>query len=225
MASEEAFERARHALSIESVEQYLANGWDIDHAQAPMGWTLLHLAAEHREVGVIELLARRGANLNARSIDGWTPLHLAVDSDIDCAVQQDVEVTLDATAALIIAGASEDAADSKGATPRDIAAGYGQKALDLYDFVSRVASGAEPTISDVAARCRRTLEEAGFAIEDVDGNQICVAEQPSGLSDIWRRFYISGSHWYGRRRDPRFADILIEGLRESFARLRRQRGD
>ncbi len=74
------------------------------------GNTALHQATILRHIPMIELLAARGAPLDAHGRDGWTPLCLAVRSN-----------ATDAVTALIAAGASTSAACGNGKTPLEIA--------------------------------------------------------------------------------------------------------
>jgi ankyrin repeat protein len=98
-----------------------------------MGWSLLHYAAEDRNPDAIKLLAARGADLNIVDRYGWTPLHFAVDRDID--TDGNPTRDLPTAQALIDVGAREDTRAEDGATPRDIAMTFGQEAL--YDSLSR----------------------------------------------------------------------------------------
>lgn len=111
-----------------------------DHA-----WTLLHIAAEYRDLEAIKLLVASGANLNLQDDQGWTPLHLAVDSDCDTSSQQGRRpIELPTVKALINLGADESIRSKDGETARDIATGYHE--TRLYDSVShlnRVAKNGE----------------------------------------------------------------------------------
>ncbi len=42
-----------------------------------LGWTCLHLACEQGHVAVVEWLLEQGCNVNAETVEGWTPLALA----------------------------------------------------------------------------------------------------------------------------------------------------
>ena len=45
------------------------------------GWTALHHAARHGQMGACAALLQRGAKVNSRTADGSTPLHLACKKD------------------------------------------------------------------------------------------------------------------------------------------------
>jgi ankyrin repeat protein len=121
-----------HGLRVEDVRRYLDAGGDINHRDQKMDWSLLHFAAEDCNSEVIRLLVARGANLAAKDWNGWTPLHLAVDSDADTASQGGWRATgLPTVQTLLELGADEKVKTADGATPRDLAIDYGQE--NLYD--------------------------------------------------------------------------------------------
>src|SRR5262249_413163 len=63
----------RHPHLPEAVEKRLPQGKPSsdDHS------SLLHYAARSRDPRTVEMLIRKGANINATRDDGWTPLHEA----------------------------------------------------------------------------------------------------------------------------------------------------
>jgi ankyrin repeat protein len=123
-------------LRVEDVRAYLDAGGNIHHRDDKMNWSLLHFAAEDGNSDVIRFLAARGADLAATDRNGWTPLHLAVDSDLDVSSQEGRRaVELPAVQTLLELGADETVRATDGATPRDIAVAYGQEVL--YDSLSR----------------------------------------------------------------------------------------
>src|SRR5256885_14946577 len=77
-------------LRLKDVQRYLDAGGDVNRRDQKMNWSLLHFAAEDGNPEIVRLLATCGADLNARARNGWTPLHLAVDSDIESAARQRV---------------------------------------------------------------------------------------------------------------------------------------
>ncbi len=57
-----------------------------------------------------------GADINEYK-DGWTPLHHAVDIEVDSATQTGDELHVDVTALLIARGADPHRPDTEGVTP------------------------------------------------------------------------------------------------------------
>jgi hypothetical protein len=212
-------------FSVESIEKYLVAGGDINATFGYRNWSLLHQAAEWGDCEAVAWLVRRGARLDARDRAGNTPLHIAVDADIDTANQSGRTTTLSTTRALIEAGACEDVCGEGGGTPRDVAAAYGQDALDLYDGLSRVTWTSEVSIAAFAATCGAILERAGYSARILDDqDQLSVAENDTDHDRVWFRFFLSAGQLYARRREPRFEEGLVEQVRQGFERLREQRG-
>ncbi len=212
-------------LSVETIARYLAEGGDIDERSGSRDWTLLHQAAEWGDREVILFLNQRGAALDLCDRQGGTPLHVAVDSDIDTALQAGHATALPTARTLIEAGAKEEVPDLSGGTPRDVAAAYGQSALDIYDRVSRLSWSAEPTIAAFAATCQKILDVAGYSVRVLDDqHQLSVAESAADHDRVWYRFFLSAGQLYGQRREAGFGDSLVAQVREGFERLRAQRG-
>lgn len=63
---------------IESVKSYLDAGMPVDIRHSG-GYTALHFAAKKGLVGMVKLLLRYGADVNATERDMKTPLHIAID--------------------------------------------------------------------------------------------------------------------------------------------------
>ena len=61
------------------IEDYLTLRPDWINDADENGWTAVHEAVRQAHVGTIRLLAQRGADLNARTGDGWSPLAMARD--------------------------------------------------------------------------------------------------------------------------------------------------
>jgi ankyrin repeat protein len=128
------------ALRLKDVQRYLDSGGDVHRRDDKMNWSLLHYAAEDCNPEVVQLLATSGADVNARDKNGWTPLHWAVESDMDAASQEGRRAKeLPTVKALINHGADIAAKATDGSTPRDIAAAYGLEAL--YDSVAQPKDG------------------------------------------------------------------------------------
>lgn len=119
-------------LLAKDIERYLEAGGDINRRHPDSGWALLHFAAEDRNSAVIRLLVSRGANLNAQDRFGQTPLHIAVDSDLDTSGRDGHPATdMPTTLELVAAGADRSVTAADGRTPRDFALAY--RLADLYD--------------------------------------------------------------------------------------------
>lgn len=95
--------------------QELIKGININHRNASYG-TLLHLAAEHGQVSVINFLLRQGAKLDLRDGLGCTALHKASEMGHTAAV-----------AALVRAGADIYARDQSSKNPQHLAAQNGHE--------------------------------------------------------------------------------------------------
>ena len=111
----------------------LRPGQGINDSLNEDGWTVLHNAVEAESATLVEKLVESGADLNVRTTDGWSPLHLAVDVAIDGAIQNNTSPDFSFCKKLVALGARLDAQNERGDTPRDIAVGYGANALRLFD--------------------------------------------------------------------------------------------
>jgi len=60
--------------NIEAIKQHLAAGTDVDVKDDKHGLTPLHGAAIHGHKEIVELLIAKGAEVNAKTNDGETPL-------------------------------------------------------------------------------------------------------------------------------------------------------
>ena len=136
---EQLFRLTAHKRAVSWLSRYLAAGGDVNSAHANSGWTLLHAASEHQNLAMIEALAKAGADLNVRNHQGWTPLHLAVDIDIDSVSQSRGDVNhlpFQTVRLLLSLGADPTVRDERGKTPRDVAAAYGDNVASQYDCLT-----------------------------------------------------------------------------------------
>lgn len=116
-----------------SLKRYFSQGGNPNQREPTSGWTLLHYAVENGNLEAINCLVNNGADLDIQDHNGWTPLHLAVDADIDCLIQNNEKALALPTVNLLLElGADPTIINMDGETPRDIAAQYGEKALTLY---------------------------------------------------------------------------------------------
>ncbi|MBY0403162.1 MAG: ankyrin repeat domain-containing protein, partial [Cyanobacteria bacterium] len=81
----------------------------------PLGDTPLHWAARAGDFQVIQLLAQKGAQINAQDTFGNTPLHIAADTG-----------NINGVKALLSIGAAVDIVNEKGQTPIHLAAASGK---------------------------------------------------------------------------------------------------
>ena len=99
--------REHEERNIEAVKQHLAAGADVDVKGGWLGGTPLHYAVGEGRNEIAKLLIAKGADVNANTNDGVTPLHFATTKEI---------------AELLIAeGANVNAKDERGKTPLDLA--------------------------------------------------------------------------------------------------------
>ena len=127
------------------------------------GWTLLHIAAQHGNMGLAELLAAKGASPTATNDDGETPLHVA-GATWTCGTGRTVSVEsvggvkirtmafkelksddcLGVAKLLLENGADVNARDENGNTPLKIAINSGKE--DMIEFL--LAHGADANAPD-----------------------------------------------------------------------------
>jgi len=85
------------------VAELLDQGVDVNGVHEATAWTPLHIAVNRDQLETAALLLERGADIEARDQNGWTPLHMA-DSP-------------EAVAFLVEHGADVNAVDDSGFTP------------------------------------------------------------------------------------------------------------
>jgi ankyrin repeat protein len=118
---------------LRDIKQWLESGGSANAFYPQSGWSLLHVAAELQDVAAIDYLIQVGADPNQRDIYGQTPLHMAVDSEIDGTIQADEPLEYKATKRLIELGADPTIKDNDGATPMDCIDRYGEWARKKFD--------------------------------------------------------------------------------------------
>lgn len=121
----ELFEQSAQDNWTDLLREYLAAGGDPNGVRNTLRWSLLHMAVEQCNAAAVEVLVQHGADIEARTQDGWTPLHLAVDSEIDGARQTGGPLTFKVVKRLVQLGADVNALTETGIAPGDIAGEYG----------------------------------------------------------------------------------------------------
>jgi ankyrin repeat protein len=114
-----------------------------------LGWTPLHVAAEHGEPAMVENAIANGADINAQAANGQTALHVAADHGMYGAID-----------ILIKRKADLNLKDKHGRTPVQLAVAYDGAAEML------LAAGAEPSDILVAAFAGRADLVEGFLKKD-----------------------------------------------------------
>lgn len=139
MGLEDLFQAIADDRGVGELKEYLAAGGTPNDRDPVSGWCLLQAACEHQNHVVIRALLQHGAEINARDAinSRQTPLHHAVDIDLDSAWQQTHDlkqpVNFETTRLLLEAGADPDLPDDRGRTPRSMAAGYGPEIAEKFN--------------------------------------------------------------------------------------------
>jgi len=95
-------------------------------------WSAIQNAVENQNLKLLKLLVEKGGDVNLSDSNGFTLLHLSVDTEADSAYQAEVIPSSNITKFLLESGANVDVKDQSGQTPFDIAEGYGYKeAMEL----------------------------------------------------------------------------------------------
>jgi ankyrin repeat protein len=89
------------------------------------GWTPLHVAAEMGYLQIVQALVRAGAPIDARDLKGWTPLCIALDSEIDGAYQTGQQLNLAVGEFLLSIGANPSVVAFDGMTPLSLVREHG----------------------------------------------------------------------------------------------------
>lgn len=110
---------------LSKVQEYISSGGDIDEKLKNNGWSLLHVAAENCCPKVVDKLVTSGANINLQDSQGWTPLMLALDSDMQDSIQNSKPVALKTTEVLLKHGADKTITSNDGTSFINLAQEYG----------------------------------------------------------------------------------------------------
>lgn len=126
-----------------SVDQWITSGGDPNVRHPVSGTTLIHTAAELQDLIAVEVLAKAGADLSAQDAYGQTPLHIALDSELDEQDERDASNRLQVTKRLLELGADPSVADRNGLTPSDWAQECGSIASKRFeDLIKTIRRGS-----------------------------------------------------------------------------------
>jgi ankyrin repeat protein len=136
---------------------------ETDIPPSPLGETPLHWAARGGDLQVIQLLAQKGAKINAQDALGNTPLHIASDTG-----------NLNGVKALLSIGAAVDIVNEKGQAPIHLAASSGK--IEILEALKE--KGADLSVKDKrgqfpifnALEARHDLAVLYFLDQGVDPN-------------------------------------------------------
>jgi serine/threonine protein kinase len=138
-------------------------------------------ASEKGDVEEVKKLLKEGANLNARNIVGWTPLHLAVQNG-----------HIEVVKLLIEKGANVNAKDNIGDTPLHDAADKGH--IEVVRLL--LEHGADPNIKNYEGKTAMDLaREKGYSdivklIEEFISFQILNIEAPKLFVNEWGKIIV-----------------------------------
>jgi ankyrin repeat protein len=136
MDLEELWHSIDETHGVAEFHAYLLEGGDPFGTHGESRSSLLHQACAQENLTLIRELVERGLPINARDKWGQTPLHIAVDIDIDSVNVRlgDVsEMSFTTTRLLLSLGADPSVQDGNGLTPREWAAKYGPDVLEQFD--------------------------------------------------------------------------------------------
>ena len=123
------------------------------------GWTSLHMSWH---VETVNALVAAGADVNAKSDTGWTPLHMAARDGYS-----------EFVSALVAAGADVNAVNNNGETPQDVAIQYrdpsSEAAVEIIDALTPMevspAEPGEPMEEPMVGTSMLTIERVGERTE------------------------------------------------------------
>lgn len=123
-AQNSEFVHAAFEGDLESVRQMVAAGADVNCWD--MGMSPLHAAIENGNVEVARFLLEHGADVNAVTPTGWTPLLHALDTELEFAENVHHSSPSSTMTELLLAyGASKYVASPSGETPYEMAKSRG----------------------------------------------------------------------------------------------------
>jgi ankyrin repeat protein len=129
------FPRIEEESCLRDIKRWVEEGGSAKITHRESGWTLLHIASEFQCVEAIEYLIGLGCDPNSPDMYGQTPLHFAVDSEIDATIQTGVPLLYKTTKRLLELGADLNVKNNKGETPMDWINNYGENARKIFKDV------------------------------------------------------------------------------------------
>src|SRR6185295_10928034 len=116
---------------LNDIKRWVETGGSAQVVHPESGWSLLHVAAEFQCVEAVAYLVSVGCDPNLRDVYGQTPLHFAVDSEIDAVSQVGAPLLYKTSKRLIELGADPGIKDNQGKTPIDWINGHGAEARTI----------------------------------------------------------------------------------------------
>jgi ankyrin repeat protein len=121
------------------IKRWVEGGGSTQVTHPRTGFTLLHFASDFQCVAAVEYLIGLGMDPNILDSNGQSPLHVAVDSEIDSTVQTGGPLLYETTKRLLELGADLYLKDRKGESPLDWINGYGEKARRRFNEIMNTA--------------------------------------------------------------------------------------
>ena len=118
--------------AVNALQKYLEYGGDIHALESDSGWSILHIAAEHGDIEIINEMSKLGANLNIKDESGNAAIFQALDVDLDTAGQIQILPTFEVTIAFLKCGADSTLKNNQGKTMSEFTQSYGDEATKLF---------------------------------------------------------------------------------------------
>src|SRR5215510_8359486 len=109
----------REESCFSDIKRWIEAGGSTRTTDLRTGCTFLHVAAEFQCVEAIEYLIELGLDPNTLDLNGQTPSHVAVDSEVDSTLQTGAPLLYKTTKRLIELGADLNMKNRQSETPLD----------------------------------------------------------------------------------------------------------